>query len=499
MGMGKTEEFWGIVYLAYADVRGGVIREEAHQLEDGPEKKRQLREAGDFPLGMKWTLTARKIFTRLSRGPVVLIVPADLILQTEADFSKYFVKGDPYWKLEVFIEHKNWPRRGLNDAAASQTLQRLRRKDPNVVDNGTFIVIHLEGFRSASFKKLFFVPDEAGDLKPIIPSVVGWDEYPAAGGRSETNSIVVSLREMFENLETSPYPLFIGITGTPIYRTIGDLLAFLSIVCTYKRFDKEEKKKLVGSRPKQILDGDEKEWANNERMCFSTRSFVRKTSKEHEQILNLLGDESYESTALLNKYLITQIGAHNKLACQGVTIRRQPNDFRPDKDWPDKNRFLPLPPLDIVRVFVGQDARYIDGLQKLAKPVDEKAKADYERRLQEWQDNGMPLGEKPKRGLPESTYHLTRCSGSFPVLGDLLNDPTSGFRRKAPFQAQLIQSEGWNTKTLAQLVNARCPVAVHVDELIESCQKLDHLLRTLDRIEQGNRVNIAKGEPLQRS
>jgi hypothetical protein len=496
MGMGKTAEFWAIVYLTYADIKGGISREEALELPDGPEKKQRLDPNGEYPVGIKWTLTARRLFTRLSRGPVVLIVPADLIAQAQAEFNKYFVRGDPYWNFELFIQHKNWPTHGLHNHA----LQRLRQKGPKVFNNGIILLIHPAGWTSASFKKLFYVPDDNDKpTEPIQPpSIIGFDEYPAAGGRSEKGPVVESIRQIYENIPVAPYPLFIGMTGAPIYRTVRDLRAFVSIICSHKRFDKEEKQHLTAIQRRRIIEGDEADWQNNDRMMHATRDRITEVAKDHEQILDLCGEQDYESISLLNKWRCAEVGKNNKLTCQGVMIRHMPNDFWPNPEAEKKERLLDLPPLNQKTIFVRQHLRYLDGLRKLAKPVDADATRDYERRLHEWEERGRPEGEKPKKGLPESRYSLNRCAGSWPVLPVLVTDPASGFQSKKPFEASLIREKGWNSKTLTQLRKEGCPVAVHIDKFIESCEKLKHLIALFHENKRVNLNNVAKGERLQK-
>ena len=89
--------------------------------------------------------------------------------------------------------------------------------------------------------------------------IIGFDEYPAAGGRSEKGFVVESIRQIYENIPVAPYPLLIGMTGVPIYRTVRDLRAFVSIICSHKRF-KEEKQHLTAIQRRRIIEGDEADW-----------------------------------------------------------------------------------------------------------------------------------------------------------------------------------------------------------------------------------------------
>jgi hypothetical protein len=483
IGMGKTFETMLYCWVQTAVVAAGQDVERSRNTLASPEVRerhllpstKEKPQAADAkcPSQKRWGVQCPcverslsfEIYGVINVGPALIAVPPKLIPQWRQEFEQTFdsqLALSPAHKMQLFIEHHEHLKFSFASKSREDNINQTQLYPDGCKHNCTrFIVL------TASNKTISSRVHNSTIYKSRIPkrsfwSVMFWDEFHETRNPTSVHCLFFS-QQMLLRPDCRTYPSIIGLSGTPIVRSVKD------ITCIVK-----------------CLEDDDWSEEDHEMYRSSTKS-IDLLAKRYNDLLKE-GEAARESARNSGKRLSkSQTGEEkekrrvyssdlNQALLQIMVVRRS-TDL-----WFGQS-IVDLPKLKSKYVMVDTAEEYLPYIQKLAVEAKEKADAVWTRRLKDWKDAGSKAPQPIRNDTTlqkEPVFLQVRFCASFPALAKLLQSVKSG--EEFSLLAKYIYDKEIYTTDVQTLIDSTW-YGKHFSKLIEGSQKLKELDKFLDEMD----------------
>ena len=403
------------------------------------------------------------LFQMINIGPVLIAVPPKLIPQWKDEYELTF---DPDYQqpkelqMQLFIEHHEHSKFSFQNLGDESTKKQFYHDgDKNCCTR--FIVL------TASNKSICSKIEESSIYKSRTPerslwSAFFWDEFHESRN-PESLHCKWFLKQMELRPDCETYPSMIGLSGTPIVKTVKDITCLV----------------------KPIQDPDWSD-ATNERYASSINN-IESLAKRYTDLLKE-GELLRETARAANRQLTKKETLLEKQKRQEYSEDLNAAllpimSFRRAADLWFGKPIVELPKLIVKFVMVDTNEDYLPYIQALAAKAKERADAAWNQKIDKWISDGRKQPQPVRndsnlRG--DAIFVQVRFCASFPAFARILQSAEEA-SEEISLLASTIRSLSLYTTTDEERINSTW-YGKYFSQLIEGSQKLQELNKFLNEM-----------------
>jgi SNF2 family DNA or RNA helicase len=402
-------------------------------------------------------------------GPVLIAVPPKLIPQWKEEFEETFDPNQLQLKslrMQLFIEHHEHLDYSFAKADESTEKQFYYEGEKNCCTRFVVLTSANVSLISRIKNALFYKSRIQGRS---LWSALFWDEF------HETRTLTTQHCEWFQNeMELRPecetYPSMIGLSGTPIVKTVKDIL------CVVK--------------PLQDLT-----WLDpTDEKYPSCSKNIESLAKRYTDLLK--EGEKLRQTALAEKRQLTRDEKTSEMEkrkaySEDLNAALLPiMSFRRAADSWFGRPMVDLPKLIAKFVMVDTREEYLPYIQTLATRAKERADAAWKQKLDKWTRDGRKQPQPVRNDSSlraDATFVQVRFCASFPAFAQILQTATEA-GEEISLLANEIRSLSLYTTTDEKHIDTTW-YGKYFSQLVEGSQKLQELDKFLTEMKTRSKLD----------